>query len=71
MPAIVHASPFDDVVLRATPLTEFVLRLAQVVPDRVALMDGPTGRSITYGELDDQIHRLAGGLAAPLVPLDL
>jgi len=64
MTETIHTSPLPDVELPTVPLTEYVLRLADVVPDRVALMDGPTGRTMTYAELDDQVHRFAGGLAA-------
>jgi len=61
---IIHESPLPDVVIPDIPMTEYVVRHAAVVPDRVALMDGPTGRSYTYGQLAGAIHALAGGLAA-------
>lgn len=61
---IIHRSPLPDVVIPEVPVTEFVLRHADRVPDRVALVDGPTGRSYTYGQLKAMIHSLAGGLAA-------
>jgi len=60
----IHRSPFPDVEIPDTPLTAFVLRRADEVPDRPALVDGPTGRTITYAELADAVARLAGGLAA-------
>src|SRR6187549_1254373 len=61
---IIHRSPLPDVVLPAVPVTEFVLRLADTFPDRPALIDGPTGRTYTYAQLRDAIHRFAGGLVA-------
>jgi 4-coumarate--CoA ligase len=34
------------------------------VPDRAAIIDGPSGRTYTFAQLEDLIHRFAGGLAA-------
>ena len=61
---IVHRSPLPDVTIPAVPVTEYVLQCADRVPDRPALVDGPTGRSYTYGQLSAMIHAFAGGLAA-------
>jgi len=69
---IIHTSPLPPVVIPEVPITEFVLRRAAVHPDRPALIDGTSGRVITFAELDDQIHRLAGGLrAAGFAPGDV
>jgi acyl-CoA synthetase (AMP-forming)/AMP-acid ligase II len=62
--AIIHSSPFPDVEIPDVPLTEYVLRRVADVPDRVALVDGPSGRSFTFAGLRDAVHRLAGGLRA-------
>ncbi len=61
---IIHTSPLPDVDIPEVPITEFVLRGATTYPDRPALIDGTSGRIITFAELSDQIHRLAGGLRA-------
>lgn len=61
---IVHHSPFPDVELPERPITEYALQGAHVYPDRLALIDGPSGRSYTFAQLRDAIHRFAGGLAA-------
>ncbi len=61
---IVHESPLPDVTIPDVTITELTLRHATDDPARVALVDGPTGRTITYAQLDEQIHELAGGLAA-------
>ncbi len=61
---IIHRSPVPDVDIPAIPLTEYVLQEADRVPDRPALIDGPTGRTYTYGQLKGMIHSFAGGLAA-------
>ena len=61
---IIHRSPLDDVDIPDLPITEFVLRRAAVHPDRPAIIDGPSGRTYTFAQLEDLIHRFAGGLAA-------
>ena len=44
-------------------LAELLARAAAESPDRVALVDASTGRTLTWGELDDAVSRVAGGLA--------
>jgi acyl-CoA synthetase (AMP-forming)/AMP-acid ligase II len=60
---IIHSSPMADVEIPNIPVTEFVLRHADTFPDRAALIDGASGRVITFAELKLLIHRFAGGLA--------
>ena len=68
---IIHSSPLPDVEIPDIAITEYVLREASRVPDRPALIDGPTGRTYTYGQLNGMIHAFAGGLQAKgLVPGD-
>jgi len=45
-------------------VTSFVLERAGELGDKPALVDGPTGRTITYAELDQATRALAAGLAA-------
>jgi acyl-CoA synthetase (AMP-forming)/AMP-acid ligase II len=45
-------------------VTSFVLERAGELGDKPALIDGPTGRTITYAELDRGTRSLAAGLAA-------
>ena len=61
---IIHQSPLPAVDIPVVPITDFVLRLAATHPDRPALIDGPSGRTYTFAEFSDVVHRLAGGLAA-------
>jgi acyl-CoA synthetase (AMP-forming)/AMP-acid ligase II len=44
-------------------ITEFVLRHAEPLAAKPALIDGPTGRTLTYGALADGIRRMATALA--------
>ncbi len=61
---IIHSSPLPDVDIPNVAITEYVLRESSRVPDRPALIDGPTGRTYTYGQLNGMIHAFAGGLQA-------
>ena len=45
-------------------ITSFVFEHADRWPDKAALIDGPSGRTVTYRELTDSIKALAAGLAA-------
>ena len=57
-------SPYDNVELAPVPLHHFVLAGAAGHGDRAALVDGPTGRVVSYGELAVSVRRAAAGLAA-------
>jgi acyl-CoA synthetase (AMP-forming)/AMP-acid ligase II len=62
--AMIFRSPFRDVELPDFSLTPFVLRHAAQLADKPALIDGPTGRLLTYGQLADDVRRAAAGLTA-------
>ncbi|MFZ4516797.1 MAG: 4-coumarate--CoA ligase family protein [Microthrixaceae bacterium] len=57
-------SPLPDVEIPDVPLATYVLARAAELGDEPALVDGPTGRVLTYAELDLQARSLAGGLRA-------
>jgi len=57
-------SPYPDVAIPEQPFTDFVLQQAQRLADKPALIDGPSGRALTYGQLAAAIRRAAAGLAA-------
>jgi acyl-CoA synthetase (AMP-forming)/AMP-acid ligase II len=59
----IYASPDPDVEIPAMDVTSFVLERAEELGEVPALIDGPTGRVLTYGELATSIRRLAAGLA--------
>jgi len=61
---MLYTSPLPSVEIPLVPITEFVLRRVDDHPDRPALIDGTSGRTYSFAELSDVIHRLAGGLAA-------
>jgi acyl-CoA synthetase (AMP-forming)/AMP-acid ligase II len=57
-------SPHPDVDIPVLPLHEYVLRDAMGRADQAALIDGPSGRTLTYGQLAGGVRRVAAGLAA-------
>ncbi len=61
---MIHTSPLPDVELPESALTPFVLAEVGRHPDKAALIEGPTGRVVTYAQLDDAVRRLAGGFVA-------
>jgi acyl-CoA synthetase (AMP-forming)/AMP-acid ligase II len=61
---MIHHSPLPDVEIPDLPLTEYVLAGGAGQPDKPALIDGASGRVMTYGDLEDTIRSLAGGLVA-------
>ena len=60
---MIYHSPYPDIEVPDTPLTPFVLRHAERLTDTPALVDGPTGRTLTYGELAAGVRSAAAGLA--------
>jgi acyl-CoA synthetase (AMP-forming)/AMP-acid ligase II len=57
-------SPYPDVAIPEVSLPVFVMQRAQQLADKPALVDGPSGRTITYGQLAGAVKRAAAGLAA-------
>ncbi|HEX8354493.1 MAG TPA: AMP-binding protein, partial [Pyrinomonadaceae bacterium] len=56
-------SPFPEVEIPDVPLTEFVFSRASRHADRPALVDGLSGRALTYGQLRASVRAAAAGLA--------
>jgi acyl-CoA synthetase (AMP-forming)/AMP-acid ligase II len=61
---VILKSPLPDVEIPDLPLTPFVLRHAERLAEKVAIVDAGSGRSLTYAELARDIRRLAAGLRA-------
>src|SRR5262249_17314064 len=57
-------SPHPDIEIPDVALTPFVLEHAAEYGHRVALVDGPSGTTLTFRELADLVRRCAAGLAA-------
>ena len=60
----VVTSPHPEVTVPDVALHEFVLADAMRRAGEPALIDGPSGRTLTYGELAVGVRRVAAGLAA-------
>src|SRR5829696_4453060 len=60
---MVIKGPYSDVSIPETALTPFVLRGAKQLGDKPALIEGPTGRTITYAQLPELISIAAYNLS--------
>ena len=56
-------SPYPDVTIPEVPFSQFVYQRAQALTTKPALIDGPTGRTLTYGQLAGAIRLVAASLA--------
>jgi len=56
-------SELPDVEVPDVPLTDFVLARAERLGDKPALIDGTSGRTLTYGKLAESVRAMAAGLA--------
>jgi acyl-CoA synthetase (AMP-forming)/AMP-acid ligase II len=57
-------SPFPDVPVPDVSVPDAVLGAAEALGPRAALIDGPTGRTVTYAELVAGVRAIAAGLGA-------
>jgi acyl-CoA synthetase (AMP-forming)/AMP-acid ligase II len=60
---MIFKGPYPDVQIPETALTPFVLHRAHELADKPALIDGPTGRTLTYSQLANAIAIVAHNLA--------
>ena len=56
-------STSPDVSIPDVSITEYVLRHAARLGDKPALIDGPSGRTLTYAQVAAGVRRVAAGLA--------
>jgi acyl-CoA synthetase (AMP-forming)/AMP-acid ligase II len=61
---MIFRGPFQEVAIPDVSLPEFVLQRAERFGSKPALIEGPTGRAITYAELVQATRRVAASLAA-------
>src|SRR5436190_13897245 len=61
---MIFKSPYPNIEIPDTPVASFILEHAQRFGDRPALIDGITGRTLSYDELVATVDRTAAGLAA-------
>ena len=60
---MVIRSPFPDIEIPDVTLTEFVLARADVLGEKPAMIDGTSGRTITYLQLHESVRAVAARLA--------
>lgn len=60
---MIHRSPFADIDVPDVSLPAFVLAGVEDHPEKPALIDGPSARTLTYGQLAGAVARVATGLA--------
>jgi acyl-CoA synthetase (AMP-forming)/AMP-acid ligase II len=61
---MIHRSPYPHVDVPVVSLPAYVLRDIEAHADKAALIDGPSGRTLTYAQLAGAVARVASGLAA-------
>jgi acyl-CoA synthetase (AMP-forming)/AMP-acid ligase II len=61
---MIWRSPHPDIRVPRQSLSDFVLAPDRARPEHPALVDGSTGRIVTYGALRKEVRRVAAGLAA-------
>ena len=61
---MIYRSPFPDIEIPVRALHEHVFEHADRWPDKPALIDGPTDRTLTYAQLRAAVRAVAAGLAA-------
>jgi len=60
---MIFKSPYPDVVLPEMSVTEFMLQNFEEYGDKPALIDGPSGRIMTFRQLASSIQTVANNLA--------
>jgi acyl-CoA synthetase (AMP-forming)/AMP-acid ligase II len=60
---MIFRSPHPNLTIPETALTPFVMRHAARLADKPALIDGPSGRVLTFGQFATDVRRVAAGLA--------
>jgi acyl-CoA synthetase (AMP-forming)/AMP-acid ligase II len=61
---MIFKDAYPSVTIPEVSLPAFVLQRAKALGDKPALIDGPSGRTLTYGQLAGAVSRAAAGLAA-------
>lgn len=59
---MIYKSPYPDLDIPEVPFADFVLQRAAEFGDNPAIVDGPSGRTITFRQLLGAVERVAAGL---------
>src|SRR6476620_1154312 len=60
---MIFRGPYPDVAIPEVSLTDFIFATTGNFKDKPALVDGASGRSMTYAEFEDAVRRVASSLA--------
>jgi len=59
---MIFRGPYPDVTIPEVSLTDFILKSKPELQDKPALIDGASGRALTYAEFGDAVRRVAASL---------
>jgi len=60
---MIFRGPYPDVSIPEVSITDFIFQTIGEFKDKPALIDGPSGRTLTYGQFEDAVRRTAASLA--------
>src|SRR5262245_36306564 len=60
---MIFTSPWPSVAIPDTPYSDFIFAGTDAHADKAALIDGPTGRTLAYGQVRSAARRAAAGFA--------
>src|ERR1041384_6885621 len=60
---MIFRGPYPDVSIPEVSLTDFIFSATGPIKDKPALIDGPTGQTLTFAELEGAVRRVAASLA--------
>lgn len=60
---MIFRGPYPDVAIPEVSLSDFIFNSIDQFKDKVALIDGPSGSSMTYAQLEAEVRRVAASLA--------
>src|SRR5215813_5381534 len=60
---MIFRGPYPDVTIPEVSLTDFIFNATGPIKHKLALIDGPTGRTLTYAELELAVRGVAASLA--------
>jgi len=60
---MIFRGPYPDVAIPEVSITDFIFQTTGEFKDKPALIDGPSGRALTYGQFEDAVRRTAASLA--------
>lgn len=60
---MIFRGPYSDVTIPEVSLSNFILESTAQFKDKPALIEGPTGRTLTYAQFEDTVRRTAASLA--------